>query len=162
MLHLVTTLVTLGSQGALSTICQAAHERKVTNHERVTHLHELFIIYLNPSVVISVNALAAGYEQLGLASQTQTYKASVKVFTTTQARTNRSKVIPGGGPYPEVGPEAMRDVGFDKRHRLAGGTYRISVLPTLGWWEIACTRRIQELETVHVRRWIQSGLGRNA
>jgi len=35
------------------------------------------------------------------------WKASVSVFTTTQALTKRSKVIPGGGPYPAAtGPEA--------------------------------------------------------
>jgi hypothetical protein len=37
---------------------------------------------------------------------THRWKASVNVLTVTQALTKRSKVIPGGGPYPVTGWEA--------------------------------------------------------
>jgi hypothetical protein len=38
---------------------------------------------------------------------TYPWKASVIVFTVTHALTNRSKVIPGRGPYPVIGWEAV-------------------------------------------------------
>ena len=44
-----------------------------------------------------------------LRKRTHRWNASVSVFTTTQARTNRSNVMPGGGPYRSEGPEATSD-----------------------------------------------------
>ena len=35
------------------------------------------------------------------------WKDSVSDFTTTHARTKRSNVIPGGGPYPLTGADAV-------------------------------------------------------
>lgn len=39
--------------------------------------------------------------------KTYCWKDSVSVFTTTQALTNRSNVIPIGGPFPIAGPDAI-------------------------------------------------------
>ena len=41
---------------------------------------------------------------------TYLWKDSVNVLTVTQALTKRSKVIPGGGPYPVTGCEANQTI----------------------------------------------------
>ena len=71
----------------------------------------MFIIYLNPSVSVgidTVNLVSENPKTERPKGPTHAWKASVKVLTTTQALTKRSKVIPGGGPYPAAGPEATR------------------------------------------------------
>ena len=70
-----------------------------------TDLHKLFVVYLNPSVSVGVDTVTnpnpVGKNSTttrGDCKPTHPWKASVKVFTTTQALTKRSKVIPGAGP----------------------------------------------------------------
>lgn len=50
--------------------------------------------------------------------KTYCWKASVNVFTATQALTNRSNVIPTGGPYPVAGADATH---IPSERNLKGG-----------------------------------------
>ena len=47
--------------------------------------------------------------KLVASAPTYLWNDSVNVLTTTHARTNRSNVIPGGGPYPPAGPDAEEE-----------------------------------------------------
>jgi len=68
--------------------------------------HELFIVQLYPTIsTVSTESFSLGVT-LGSTNGAYRWKASVSVFTTTHALTKRSKVIPGGGPYPGEGSEA--------------------------------------------------------
>jgi len=74
----------------------------------------LIIADLDPTISIGVDSVEYSiyiYQRdNGTRELKYLWKASVSVFTETQARTKRSKVIPGGGPYPAVaaGSEAMQ------------------------------------------------------
>jgi len=61
-------------------------------------LYPTIAIRVDPKTLITNDNLAVNWTHL--------WKASVSVLTVTQARTNRSKVIAGGGPYPVAGCEA--------------------------------------------------------
>jgi hypothetical protein len=83
-----------------------------------THLHEFLIIYRDPSIPIRVGtSFQIKIHPRGSESEHKyRWKASVNVFTATQALTKRSNVMPGGGPYPVDGPEAFRDCRLKVTH----------------------------------------------
>jgi len=71
------------------------------------HLHKLFVADLNPTIPIGVKSeMINESSKYILNAFTYPWKASVIVLTVTHALTNRSKVIPGRGPYPVIGWEA--------------------------------------------------------
>jgi len=73
----------------------------------LSHLHKLFVADLDPTIPIRVKSeWSMSLSNIILNAVTNPWKASVIVLTVTHALTNRSKVIPGRGPYPVIGWEA--------------------------------------------------------
>lgn len=109
--------------------------RAVEKGKCTTYLHKLFIVDLYPAIVISINTLASEGQMKMRRERTWAYNASVSVFTTTQARTKRSKVIPGGGPYPGDGPEAEDTLEISDQSTKFRGTRTVFLLDQCqdGW-----------------------------
>ena len=99
-----------------------------------------------------------------IASVTYRWKDSVKLLTATHALTNRSKVIPGGGPYPVEGPVATR-IGSEPQAHLPEGVieaHHISVQSASKCSVQGYIRSCAGLLRVHIRLWFPSDPCRNA
>lgn len=98
-----------------------------------TNLHEFVIVQLHPSVPIRVDPVTGSiesgkHEAMSDVCETYLWKDSVSDFTTTHARTNRSNVMPGGGPYPLTGADAVVELWNSELVRgfRRPGTHHIS------------------------------------
>lgn len=132
----------------------------------MTHFHELLVAepHISIAVIVSpVSQMSCRCTMPNKQITTYFWKASVRVFITTHALTNRSNVIPGGGPWPPVGADAtgcynQQNMVINEQQLI----HNTSAQSSLKGKAIDCIRSCARLRTTLGLRWYQTGLYQNA